>query len=283
MKERLENDEYTENFETYHRPRSHTLVKATAIFCFTLIIGAGMALFYAQYTDRFSIITTKEGVFVFDRKEASLNHCDNDANCKTILLARSPIETAKAVCENMVEQGRVATSSIGGGLIPFQQESGKPADLSPPPSSSPQGYPQTQAPLTPSMILGEGIPKGTPTAGVQHQLQAAQNMINTPVQVMPSIQAPMMAQSQPQRIIPASASARALPSRQPTSQVSSDDDTGDGSDNQDTTSGTFNAGALDNEEDNSDDTTSDDSAVDSPGDDSSDDNSDDGSNDSNNG
>lgn len=228
MKERYDNDDYVESYETYRRPKYHGMVRVTAIVCFTLVVAAGMGLFYTHYNDRFNIMTNEHGIYVFDRKDASLNHCDTDANCKTVLLARNPVEAAKAVCESAVSQGQVAAASIGAGLLPFQGQASAPqpagqASMMPPvnqiaPAPVMQPNQNMQTAITPSSILGQGIPKVAHATQMQNQMQGAQNVVNAgqmPMQqnqamrATPPIVTPQMAPN-PQVVVPPFAEQRSF-------------------------------------------------------------------------
>lgn len=210
MNQNTTSGDYVESPKTYLYPnRGMAFVRATGILCLTSIIGVAMVLFYIHSTDRFSVIPSDAGgIYVLDRKESYLNHCDGGAHCQTIVLGRSPAETAARVCETMAQQGQIMSGMVGGFVMPQFQGTPmmgpqmmmqgapspvfmgvQPAAVGMMPQQNTTGF-SGQTSLTPSMILGAGIPRGAPTAVIQGTMQSGQNMVNAgmmqPSPVMPS-------------------------------------------------------------------------------------------------
>lgn len=200
--------DYAEPPKAYLYPnRGMAFVKATGILCLTSIIGVAMVLFYIHSTDRFSVIPSEGGgIYVLDRKESYLNHCDGGAHCQTIVLGRTPAETAARVCETMAQQGQVMSGMVGGFVMPqFQgtpmaspqmmmQGASSPVAMGMQPSAVGMGAPGMapqdagfpgQTSLTPSMILGAGIPRAAPPSVIQGTMQSGQNMVNAGVMMPP--------------------------------------------------------------------------------------------------
>lgn len=53
--------------------------KISILFCLTVIVTGILIMSYNEYVNRFSIITTQNNViYIFDKKSATLNKCEND-------------------------------------------------------------------------------------------------------------------------------------------------------------------------------------------------------------
>lgn len=186
----LDQNDYAEP-KVYIAPKTQ-IVKSTALICLTTIIGVGMVLFSLHMNDRFSIIPSQEGgLYVLDRKDANLNHCDSNANCRTIALIHPQMDPITSVCGNIMQSGQVMSGMIGGGMMPMSgqmspmmnSQMGPQQQMMGPQMMQGQGMmlPQNQGmpgSINPSMILGSGMPKAAPTSVVQGAMQSGQVMVN---------------------------------------------------------------------------------------------------------
>lgn len=57
--------------------------KATILACVTFLAGIAFVIMYASQQDRYAIFAQDKAIFVFDRKNATLNYC-NDRACQLI-------------------------------------------------------------------------------------------------------------------------------------------------------------------------------------------------------
>lgn len=57
--------------------------KATVLACVTFLAGIAFVIMYASQQDRYAIFAQDKAIFVFDRKNATLNYC-NDHACQLI-------------------------------------------------------------------------------------------------------------------------------------------------------------------------------------------------------
>ena len=51
------------------------IIRSTLMICITILLSVSMTLLYFYTEERFDIVKSKDGVFVFDRKTTSLNYC----------------------------------------------------------------------------------------------------------------------------------------------------------------------------------------------------------------
>ena len=59
--------------------------KITILLCLTILVTSILVMSYNEYVNRFSIIATQDnGIYIFDKKSATLNKCQN-GQCTTIL------------------------------------------------------------------------------------------------------------------------------------------------------------------------------------------------------
>lgn len=59
--------------------------KISILLCLTIIVTSILVMSYNEYVNRFSIIATQDnGIYIFDKKSATLNKCHN-GQCTTIL------------------------------------------------------------------------------------------------------------------------------------------------------------------------------------------------------
>ena len=53
--------------------------KISILLCLTIIVTSILVMSYNEYVNRFSIIATQDnGIYIFDKKSATLNKCEND-------------------------------------------------------------------------------------------------------------------------------------------------------------------------------------------------------------
>ena len=58
--------------------------KITILLCLTILVTSVLVMSYNEYVNRFSIIATQNnGIYIFDKKSATLNKCEN-GQCTTI-------------------------------------------------------------------------------------------------------------------------------------------------------------------------------------------------------
>lgn len=57
--------------------------KATILACMTFLAGIAIIIMYASQQDRYAIFSQDKAIFVFDRKNATLNFCNEHA-CQLI-------------------------------------------------------------------------------------------------------------------------------------------------------------------------------------------------------
>ncbi|MBY0462528.1 MAG: hypothetical protein K2Q34_05045 [Alphaproteobacteria bacterium] len=57
--------------------------KATILACITFLVGIAIIVMYASQQDRYAIFSQDKAIFVFDRKNATLNFCNEHA-CQLI-------------------------------------------------------------------------------------------------------------------------------------------------------------------------------------------------------
>ena len=52
--------------------------KITILLCLTILVTSVLVMSYNEYVNRFSIIATQDnGIYIFDKKSATLNRCEN--------------------------------------------------------------------------------------------------------------------------------------------------------------------------------------------------------------
>lgn len=68
---------------TYFRREKDMNFKATVLACMTFLAGIAFVIMYASQQDRYAIFAQDKAIFVFDRKNATLNYC-NDHACQLI-------------------------------------------------------------------------------------------------------------------------------------------------------------------------------------------------------
>lgn len=145
------NSDYDPNYTVHINQRAISMIRSTSILCVTIFVIAGMALLYAYYSERYAIVPSQNGVFVFDRKDSHLNYCDGHGKCKAVILTK-PIQ------EVFITQGHVRTP----GQIQQEWTSGE----------NPS-YDSTQ-----TALLGSGIQKAPPTRVIQNQLRVGQQYVD---------------------------------------------------------------------------------------------------------
>ena len=52
-----------------------SIIRSTLMVCITILVSVSMTLLYFYTEERFDVVKSKEGIFVFDRKTTSLNYC----------------------------------------------------------------------------------------------------------------------------------------------------------------------------------------------------------------
>ncbi|MBR1944332.1 MAG: hypothetical protein IJ848_02560 [Alphaproteobacteria bacterium] len=58
--------------------------KITILLCLTILVTSILVMSYNEYVNRFSIIATQDnGIYIFDKKSATLNRCEN-GHCTAI-------------------------------------------------------------------------------------------------------------------------------------------------------------------------------------------------------
>ncbi len=187
--------DYEPSYTAHLSQRATAMVRATTIFCLTIFIVAGMGLFFAFYSERFTIVGSDHGVYVFDRKDVHLNHCDQEGTCRTVMLAKSPSELAAVAQQNIM--GQPGQSITNGGLLTGFNQQQNPCVQTPGTSSTPT--------IQEGGILGVGLPKMAPMAVIQGQMNAAQQQINTASSLQQQSMA--MPQQMPQQLPPQSGGA----------------------------------------------------------------------------
>ncbi|MBX9977828.1 MAG: hypothetical protein K2X98_06265 [Alphaproteobacteria bacterium] len=183
-------NDYEPSYTVHLSQRATAMVRSMAIFCLTVLLITGAGLFFAFYTERFSIISGDQGIYVFDRKDIHLNHCNSDGECNAVNLIKSPAELASI--QALVGP---STGNMGAGnnlLNPLNQQQ----------CNQQQGQQNVRGSGTQASILGQGIPKTLPTANIQNQMNAAQQQVNAQMntgqnvmQQQPQLQAPVMPQA----------------------------------------------------------------------------------------
>ncbi len=58
-------------------------IRSTILACVTFLIGIAIVISYVGQQDRYAIFSQDKAIFVFDRKNATLNYCTAD-NCQLI-------------------------------------------------------------------------------------------------------------------------------------------------------------------------------------------------------
>lgn len=124
-------------------------LKGTILICITFLMTVGGVLTYVSQQDRYSIYPHDKGLFVFDRKTATLNFCDNET-CQMVK-AMVPIQEPETTLITMPPQSAIVNGSVSlqspvmaitpqGGVqpravaVPLQQRTRPP--LSPDPAAS---------------------------------------------------------------------------------------------------------------------------------------------------
>ncbi len=183
----------------YHHQRVMAGLKATALFCGTLLIISGMFLSYTYYAERFMIIGNESGLYIFDRKETHFNHCDKDGSCNSLNLTKSPMELA--ALQKSFQPTMGGNMLTGFNQPPSTCQAGMPMQPMQPVQGMPM-YPMPQENMQMNM-MGMGIQRTPPTMATQQQLQAGQQYANASEMMMqqhqmlqPPVQNPIPARTQ---------------------------------------------------------------------------------------
>jgi len=93
--------------------------KATILACMTFLAGIAIIITYASQQDRYAIFSQDKAIFVFDRKNATLNFC-NDHACQLItpyagengaMPAQMAIMNGQPVTQAMMQQSGIMQMS----------------------------------------------------------------------------------------------------------------------------------------------------------------------------
>jgi hypothetical protein len=190
-----ENGDYKgkQTYSQYEGGRAMSVIKATLIFCFTLLVCVLIIVGFYHYQDRFVLVGTNEGLFVYDRKLHHLNHCNSEI-CKTLAIIKSPEELALLMPE--VIQQPVQQS----GMICY-------------PDTNKQQFPQQQ--MNSQMLLGHPSASLTPSQVISNQLQSAQQSLNA----SQMLQQPLPTQAQQQNQISKPTTPTPIQKKMPPQQV----------------------------------------------------------------
>jgi hypothetical protein len=92
-----------------------TSLKGIILACITLLITVGVVITYLSQQDRYALYAQEKGIFVFDRKTATLNFCDSQI-CQMIRPVL-PAQEAEAFMAGMA--GVPAQNSVVNGAFPI--------------------------------------------------------------------------------------------------------------------------------------------------------------------
>lgn len=92
-----------------------TSLKGTILGCITFLVTVGVVITYFSQQDRYALYTHEKGIFVFDRKTATLNFCDSQI-CQMIRPVL-PLQEPDVVMNGM--SGMPSQNSIVNGSIPM--------------------------------------------------------------------------------------------------------------------------------------------------------------------
>lgn len=126
-------------------------IKSTILACVTFLVGIAIVITYVGQQDRYAIFSQDKAIFVFDRKNATLNYCTAD-NCQLITPNAGTPEMAAAM-SGLPSQMAV----INGQPVMVQ--------------ASPM-MPQQQAIVNPQISSLQNVPVMMP-AGMQPMMMAA--------------------------------------------------------------------------------------------------------------
>lgn len=84
-----------------------SVVRATLLICATILLSIATVVFYNYYQDRYVLVTQEDGLYVFDRRQATVNYCDSDS-CKAI----TPQFTLQAMIQAIPKQASLGTPNI---------------------------------------------------------------------------------------------------------------------------------------------------------------------------
>ena len=161
--------DYESSYLNQMTQRALAIVRATALFCLTLLLIGGAFLYFSFYNERFNIVGYEEGVYVFDRSDLNLSHCTNTGKCFTMAMKKSE----DAPPETPVMAPPPAPTSAPTNAIPVCVPQMIPTSQGMM-LTSPQSPLALTSPATQSAVLGSGV---VPSA-VQQQM----NMAATPQQ-----------------------------------------------------------------------------------------------------
>ena len=102
-----------------------TSLKGTILGCITFLITVGIIITYFSQQDRYSLYSQEKGIFVFDRKTATLNYCDAQT-CQMIRpnIPTQESEVVMAGISGLPGQSAVINGSISVSspvMVPQQQ------------------------------------------------------------------------------------------------------------------------------------------------------------------
>lgn len=137
---------------------SHALIRAVSIFCLTAFLITAMFMLFAYNGDRFSIVSSDQGLYIFDRKSVDLSYCTSDGKCITTAIKRPELPP---MMEGM--QGDMQSQPMGMMTPP------------PAPSANPQDIAYCQAVMQNN---GGGNASWFGGANVPAQMNAAQQFVN---------------------------------------------------------------------------------------------------------
>ena len=65
---------------------SHAMIRAVSIFCLTAFLITAMFMLFSHNGDRFSLVGSDQGLYIFDRKSVDVSYCTADGKCTTTLV-----------------------------------------------------------------------------------------------------------------------------------------------------------------------------------------------------
>ena len=169
-----------------------TSLKGTILGCITFLITVGVVITYFSQQDRYALYSQEKGIFVFDRKTATLNYCD--AQTCQMIRPNIPMQESEVVMAGI--SGLPGQTAIVNGSIPV---------------SAPAMVPQQQGIMRSSMAT---------TPPMMMQQQPMTTMIQ-PVMPAQTVAAQPVAAAAP------AAPAAAAPAKPAADKADKKDDSGD--------------------------------------------------------
>ncbi|MBY0281382.1 MAG: hypothetical protein K2W94_04410 [Alphaproteobacteria bacterium] len=167
--------------------------KATILACATFLVGIAIIIMYASQQDRYAIFSQDKAIFVFDRKNATLNFC-NEHSCQLITPyvgenGALPPQMAQVIQQpfmpQMAPQGSLQAPAVPMGqaqqavIVAVPQASSKPSAAAAPAAPAPAA-----APAPPAAPAPEAAPSAAPAPAEAPAADAA------PAEAAPAADAP---------------------------------------------------------------------------------------------